>query len=338
MSEKFVAHYAEVNSLCLDSPAGQFAYGLETLHDGRIRTLPSFDQDLNHQGQIPPLDASKYRSMAGIYLSDEVQMVLGEDACAVESFSFIPKDYLKLGRDNSRRQVFFGQLDIEAEGEVQSIDVAVKPFVPQDFHHATHEVGMLQYIDKKNLPTLDVLGIVMVPQGETPWSYAVTRFESKLATLENLNWRQMDESERWAQLRPAIDTMAALHAEAIFHGDYEFKNVGIGEEVRTTKIIDPEFAVSMREVLTPYANNPDERAAVVRKMSVDFGSLATSVRQYVCDPKTSEREDFDAMLDHVYAPYRAKLLRMEESPYQDVLLGALDEVVEKKRRQAYNEW
>lgn len=316
--------------------AAEFSRHLHALQDGRIRVMPSMVDDLNHEGRIPH-DVSKYRRIAGLYMTQETMAAWGGDPTLPGRVDFGHMPYMGLGKDTSQRKVFFGGLHLPFDGRPVELEVAVKRFNPKNFHNAVHEAGMFEHIRGLGLPTLRVLGMLAVPAATAPQAFTITSFERGLDTLDNLNWDDMDMEEKWASVRPAIDMLALLHGNVLFHGDFEFKNVAFGEAERSLYVIDPEYAASLRDVVRPYSDTPDERQVVAQKVSADFASLDISARRHIISPGTDSREMFEDMLEHVYGPYYGAISSHIDSPYQDVLQGAFELVLEKKRQQAYGE-
>lgn len=332
------AEYSDELPPAAERDYAAFERDLTSSYDGRVRVLPPFEDDLKHRGTIP-INSDKYFRVERVYLTSEVTASLGTQR--VESIGFQPKPFLLHGREWSQRKVFFGNLNIAHQEQGISMPVAVKPFVPQAFPHATHEMGMYRYMDSLGIPTLQVVGMVAI-QGASdkykePLTYVMTKEHRGLTTLDNVEWKTIDKEERWSRLRPAIDTMAHLHAKMLFHGDLEFKNVAYEEEERAFRVVDPEYMVSLRDVVTPFGNDPLERRRVVQKMSADFGKLFKSVTEMLLDKGTDERAAFESIAIHVYLPYAQEIAR-SDSPYVPVLLAAFDEVLEQKRQQAYGEW
>lgn len=314
-----------------------FGHDLEILQDGRLRTLPAFDQTIDHTGKIPT-DVSRYERMAGLYLSDEATSIWDGDR-DVDNIEFTPRPWRRIGRETSRREVFFGDFSVPVDEEPVRIPVAVKPFLPDAFHLATHETGMYQYFDQLEVPSFEVLGMLVSPSGygKPPRSYVITAFEPGIQSLENTDWREMTPEERWGGLKPANDTLSTIHSHAVSHGDFELKNVVVGEEDQAIFVADPEYSVSFRDMLTPYESNPSEVAQVVRKMSVDLSALCKSVDARLCDSGATDAEKFEDTLEFVYGPYYANLCQID-SPYQDALKAAFEIVLDQKRQQAYGEW
>jgi hypothetical protein len=318
----------------------QFTEDLTKIYDGRIRELHNYADDLNHQGKVP-LNVEKYRRIEGLYLSREVIDELG--GRYVPSVGFTLKPFRGLGRENSRRKVFFGDLDILGDEQAASLPVAVKPYQPGAFHRCIHEMGMYQYMNNIGLPTLRVLGVLAVNQGKTPRAYVLTHERRGITSLDNVEWKKLSIPERWTRMRPTIETMAILHSKMVFHGDLEFKNVVHGETERSLYIVDPEDSVSLRDVVTPYEDRTDERHEVVRKVSAEFEAVRRSVRDFIApEPDVGqpdaasldEKEEFEDMLEHVFSPYYLAIMRTD-SPYQTILRSAFSTVIEQKRQYAY---
>lgn len=311
----------------------RFTEDLANVHDGRIRRLPSFSDSLNHRGMLP-VNVEKYRRMSGVYMTED--MISETGGPHVPKLGFEPKPFRRLGRENSRRQVFFGNLELIGNEAVQTVPVAVKPFVPSAFHHTTHEIGMFQFMEAQGIPTLQVLGMVAIKETDAPRAYEITRMKQGITTLDNEGWQQMTHPERWQSMRPAIESLALLHSHMLFHGDMEFKNVAYGEEDRSVCIVDPEEAISLRDRVTPFANIDEERLIVGKKVSADLESLRKSTREFIIGYEHNDPVQFEDLLEHVYGPYYLTIMRME-SPYKAVLLHAFEEVLERKRAQAYGE-
>lgn len=314
--------------------ADEFVHALVASHSGKVEELPDFSADLNHKGRVAP-DADAYHSLKGVYLASEVIHAAGGPH--IPRLGFALKPFRRAGREDSRRKVFFGNLELQGEEQVQTYPVAVKPFTPQAFDYAIHETGMLQFMRREKLPTLNVLGFVAVKGTPVPRAYALTHEQRGITTLDNTNWRELPIPERWARMRPALDTLVALHSNLLFHGDLKFKNVAYGEEDRSICVVDPEEAVSLRGRVEPFADIPGQRLWVQKKMSADFTSLELSVEKELLGSGLTEKDRFEDMLEYVYDPYFLMIMK-GDSPYKTVLMGAFEDMLEQKRQIAWGEF
>lgn len=312
----------------------QFVQELTAAHQERGRTyvLPNFTDSLDHNGRIP-LDTSRYRRMNGVYFSPETQEAWGGDPYAPETVEFEPRPFRGHGREQSRRKVFFGDLRVTSPDEDVVIPVAVKPFAPQAFHYATQELGMLGHIRNEGIATLQVIGMLAVPNGvEPPLAYVITR-EEPITTLDNTNWQSMSEEERWAALHPAVELAAELHSHVIMHGDFETRNVPVREGRKSPMAVDTERSVSLRDGVTPYRELPRETRLLADSVSADFAALSKSVKDSICQPGSTPLQLFEGMLEHVYEPYQERLEHID-SPYQAALLDASKLVIKDKHTSA----
>lgn len=298
-------------------------------HDGTIRQMPDFGQSISHRGKVP-IQQSEHEYMRGLYVTPDGASEIGEPI----HISFQEKPDLRVGRDNSRQQVFFGDLFMEsADGTISTIEAAVKPFPPQQFHRAVHEAGMTTYVREQGVATFTTLGAYMLAgQGNEPQSFLLSRCEPGIVTLDNHNWGSLPLEKRWEDAHPAIETLAQLHSRAIFHGDAEFKNIATDQH-GAIKAVDLEFAISLRDAARQ--EMPQGLNRLRMAMSADFTDLSRSLDVFFLSPSHNDGRHYtDAqklaeMEKHIFEPY-LQALQNSGSPYQDVMEDAYHQMVRNK--------
>ncbi len=319
---------------------GEFQESLHTLAPHQINKLPDLSDLISHNGTYTSGIEGKLRP--GMFLSEQfldgaAQIHEGKPT----EFTFDVKPMLRLSREDSRRKVFFGNLNVgwKDSGEQQVVRVAVKPFDPKNRDTALHECGMYQYMENEGLSTLHPLGVFIPPNGNGE-IYALTHFNPTVITMDNVLWHELSEEEVSERLEVALDTLAMMHSRLLFHGDFEFKNVAYGEAEGDVVIVDPELTVSGRNLIEEGMTEPPIR--IVQMMSRDFTDLCKSIQSFVFSTRPEEARptnDFAIFADHlqnVFTPYQKKLLA-QNSPHRDLLLKAYKEMVGNKRRQAAGE-
>lgn len=251
----------------------------------------------------------------------------------------------RLGREKSRHQVFFGQLEGQwfHERQTDSISVAIKPIpnYPQDRYKVLHEVAMHQYLRENDLPALDVVGIMLTgakpvwaeqdnkegydDEYREPYGYVISRTEDDMDTIDNLKWSGLTIEQAGSRMSYVLDTLALLHSHYVFHGDTEFRNIAIADSGRSIRLIDLEFARSFRDARI-------DVDAITEKINLDFSCVAKSLDEHIGylfhdhDGNKQPLEAYRFMLDYLLLPYGERLQRIGV-PHDDALALAYKQTV-----------
>lgn len=322
-----------------------FSQWLSLVRKNEIYSLPDFSEQIGHEGYIS--NGFEHSLQIGFHASEYLQMSWDSSLhqrppCRL---SFDAQPLLRVGREDSRRNVFFGSLRQEwFDGYVETTQVAVKPF-PEDVRDtAMHELAMYQYLSKRGIPTLEVLGVFAVPvKRESHISlYMLSRFRPGITTLDNLVWQRMDQQEAWNTIgQLAVPSLVALHAstpaesepDLLFHGDTNLRNIAY-TDVGKTVIVDVERTVSAARLVHP--SYPADR--LPKLMNQDFRDLTNSANKAIINGQgLSDTEKFDIDYQHIYLPYYEQVAK-SNSPYKAALLRAWDVVVDQVVRQATGNW
>jgi hypothetical protein len=317
----------------------EFIGFIESVRPDKLHVLPDLTTLLDHETQRSTgIEVALDGDTDRIFLSDEFAEKLDARRFP-DRVEFQPHPLLRIGRDNSRQQVFFGKLTGRwfHEATEASKQLAVKP-IPNRFiakQQVLHEAAMYQYAASQGLPTLNVLGIVMIAeQPREVAGYLLTEFEPDFITLDNLDWSTIGEEEASAAVSSALDSLAALHSHLLFHGDAEFKNIGIGEAEDAFRLVDFEFGASAQAI-------PENIARIAQFISADFSGIGKSFDEYVLRyAEEKPKNDIDRFNIHhnaLYEPYIERILQ-SNSEHLDVLAKAYQVVINQKEAQARGEW
>jgi hypothetical protein len=317
-----------------------FTESIDMVRKAQVHELPDFTRTLQHSGFLTPFPHDAFEP--GIHVDSQRWGVVAERG-APDRFTFIGQDWLRIGRDESYRGVFFGNMVSTwfNDGTVANEQVAVTPSLgrfPQDYQESLQEIAIHQYLEQLGVPTLEVLGMLVVERPEqVPRVFKISRFRP-YETLNNINWRGLTEDQRWDRMGLALDTLARLHAHLVFHGDPVFKNIGFGQTEGDIVVIDTEKSLSAALAIHPSQIEKGEQR-IMQLMSNDFSRLCLSVDHEIlsCLPE-GERphglDRFEVMLEHVYIPYFERLVHMH-SPFVSLLKTQLfDRVVARKMQEA----
>lgn len=323
-----------------------FSGVLEGIRKDTTLLLPDFSGHINEEGRMTEgLDGVLE---PGLHLSHDIRTWCKEVGQQLpDRVSFAPQSMLRLGRENSRRKVFFGNLELDwfsHSGIHETVQVAVKPADAASLRRTMHECAMYQRLEGSDIPSLEVLGILVASEHDVsdrkqPKHFLMTRFQPSITTMDNLNWAELATEEKWQNLEPALDTLIMLHGNLLFHGDIEFKNIATGDIKGQRVVVDPELMASARYLTHP-STDPMK---LVRLMSVDFSSICTSLDTFVFsklpvdERPINDIEKFEELLNRVYLPYRERLVKLESSN-RAALLAAYDVMIDQKARQACGEW
>lgn len=320
----------------------QFQTELEILSSKDIHVLPDLTAHINHDGTptLPQPDLPAGLLVAPSLL-DPQKSVSRPDA-----LTFLVQPANRMGRETSHNHVFFGKLlmhHFDEQASSREAQIAIKPMKTKDRAVLLGELAMLQYMNGLQIPTYrpDAL---LNPQ-TTEHHHLLTHFNRPIDTMDTIEWEDMDPQEMWGQVGFAIDTLAILHSHLLFHGDFEFKNVGFGETGEAF-VVDPEFMKSVLElgVIAAHHKGDSEEAAraimlISKRMSEDFTNLCRSVNEFILSrveetgrPK-SDIAKFKAYSRHIYKPYRAALVDLG-SPHLPVLVQAYEAMIHQKKTMA----
>lgn len=307
-----------------------------------VADLPDLSGHINHFGQLtqPPVDLSP-----GLFLDGRVAGVYDSITTAPpDSVGFMVRPGDRLGREDSHNNLFVGKLIMEQFGKdalpVES-HVAVKP-LPKSAP-ILGELAMFQYLQQLGIPTFQPSGLLIAK--DTSHNHLLTKFNSRVETLDTVDWAELDEDERWGQLGAAVETAALVNSEVLFHGDLEIRNVA-ADEARETFIVDPEFMVSGRELAEIAMNSSDEVAAswtllrLKELMNNELKNICKSIDELIFRFMPEERKpQTDAAKQkrydrRLYKPYR-EALKFRNSPYLPVLMQTLDLVVHEETLRAH---
>jgi len=315
-----------------------FQHDITEIGPDTVFRLPDLTRYLNHDGengQFPDLPA-------GMYVARSIQKRLRLDQSPQET-RFKPDDSLKLTREDSRHQVFFGRIQFLGQSAVHQERVAVKAVKAN-----LRELAMYQLMGDLGIQTFRPVGFIIQGTGNT---HLMTKVNQAIKTIDSTDWALLEPDEMWFIASTALDTMVLIHSHMLFHGDLSFRNVAtsdFGEPVVT----DPEFMTSMRGVAdriveadqqsghpVDVKENDIRLQAIARKIGMDFTAVSTSIKSDIfqalpesCRPQTAQAA-FKQLEHHLYRPYEAQL---NEScgPYKNIALKAFGILHAIRRQQA----
>jgi hypothetical protein len=317
----------------------EFAALLGCLRKTDVHLLPDLSGSIDHEGRIS--DGLVGSLGNGMHVSqDIVEEWTSAGHSSPDRVTFKPQPLLRVGREDSRRKVFFGSMQMQwfnGSQHEQTEQVAIKPFEGiGTARTAMHELAMYQYFKQQSVPSIDILGVLVAPIGKGGWSmYTISRFEPSLTTMDNINWRELDQDKAWSQVDTiAVRSLVKLHEHLLFHGDTYFRNFAFRDENEDIVIIDAEQTVSSRR----HGHPSSSRSALAKKMSADFTELTHDVDSSILGGQgLSDVEKFEKHNRHVFLPYRERLAHGTNS-YHGLLIPILDQVVEVKYDQATGAW
>lgn len=309
-----------------------FSKTIERLTSKAVDLLPDLGEEVNHRGGRSVAAKNRLEKMHAIALLSQDVEIEHE-----KSLAFTPQPFFRLGREDSRRQVFFGEISglrtLSSGSSNTEVAVGVIPREDDFIKHeqAIHEVAMYQHLAAMDIPTLDVIGVVKSSSPDV-YGFAITHYEPTIRTLDTLNWADMSDKYIAGTLNQAVDTLALLHVNYVFHGDSEFKNIAVCDARQKPVIVDLELSGSLRDKKTDISK-------LSLYMSSDFSSLATSIdrslgRLYRDEPGSASGSDRFYFLDqYIFTPYHDSLVQLGVVP-GDPLWLAFDAVVRKKLDEA----
>ena len=345
-NSEFTPHYEDAPAAIDEREARDkitqdtFVGAIEALRKNQVAELPNLADSLDQQGQ-------RTKGLTDLFNLDSHRVFLspdfistGEKAELPDRVSFTPQPTLRLGREDSYQDVFFGNLEIACfnTGASRTSQIAVKPIKDQGFteERLLHEAAMYQYMQRIGVPTVELAGVMLFdnPQ-EGIKGFVVTEFDPELTTLDTFPWHKFSDDEKINQLMYGVDSLALLNSYLLFHGDGEFKNIGVTDSGASIKMVDLEYGSAL-------AGEQDNVKLIAQRMSHDFACLTLSVQKYILptfrrDTATNDVERFNILHNLVYEPYLQRIIQLQ-SDHLAVLRNAYDIVIEQKARQATGEW
>ena len=314
-----------------------FCDTIEQLKVSDIGLLPDFSEETDHRGGRrsatavrSALDATGAQAMLTPQLYDNF---------AERELSFAPDPLLRIGKEDSRRQIFFGEMTANSleHGETQHTSVAVST-IPSEkdvnkHGQSLHEISMYQCAASLDIPSLEVLGVVVTDAHPDMYGFVLTKYDPDISTIDTLDWSNMSQKEVTETLAYAVDTLALLHTNYLFHGDSAFRNIAVKDSIQKPIVVDLELSGSLRQ-------ETENIMKLSRFMSADFSSLAMSLDQNISRfyqndsglPSSTDR--FDFMHNHIFLPYQDRLIQHGVTPldplglaYDNVVSRRLDEAV-----------
>ncbi len=164
------------------------------------------------------------------------------------------------GRQNSQRQVAFGNLSMNlGSGEV-TIPIAYKHFEGWT-EGAIHEYSANEYVNKRNTLKAKAFDPVGIWVNEEGVAFLMTHFELNVVSLDNVDWNRNPENtlrEHFSIFR-ALEWAARISAgyviEGDIHGDLQCKNNGYDLVSGNLRALDLE---SYRKIQTPEQQNVEQ--------------------------------------------------------------------------------
>lgn len=328
--------------LALDSQTVQaFQEQITVVKAHQVYGLPDFQQTINHAGKYT---RPSLRLGAGLFLGQTL-LQADEQAVAVrpDAFTFKAQPGHRLGREKSHNEVFFGKLTTAWTREMsmrrKEAHLAVKP--TKNREAMLGELAMFQYLIDLNIPTFKPSGILTTPSSG---NYLMTHFEKPVATMDTVEWSELEPNEMWEQVDFAVKTMALLHGRMLFHGDLEFKNVGFDERGDLI-VVDPELMVSARDMAEIARDGTDEQEVlsaqirIKQSMSNDFTSVCRSIEEFIIPslpiherPKNSASL-FKQYARHLFRPYE-QAIQDSDSEFKAQLLTAFEKVFQEHKQRS----
>lgn len=318
-----------------------FQTDVNALRSHRIYPLPDLTSHINHSGKFT---RPSIKLGSGLFLDTNASgLPAVSDGGKPDAFTFMAQPGHRLGRERSHNVVFFGKLLSHwhnSPGKQLETQVAVKP--TKNRAALLGELAMFQYLRQLDIPTFTP-NAFLVTDSKTS-DHLLSIFEKPVATMDTVEWGELEDDEKWLQLDFAVQTMVTLHSNLLFHGDLEFKNVGFGEQGDVI-IIDPELTVSALEMAEVAASPSDvdevkiAQLRIKQSMGADFTSVCGSVDEFVLssiDTDNRPRTDaakFKIYAKHIFRPYRESLIDANP-PYLAELLAAYEKVFQDHKQRS----
>lgn len=317
--------------LSLDSVVERFQYDIGQRSPTDTFHLPDLKERINHNMKYVQVNDDLE---AGIYLDEG----LHHDNM---QYGFYVQPGNRLTREDSHNKVFFGSMLLlpeDAAGEVHA-QVAVKSRSREDTPKLLGEMALFQRLDDLGLKTFRPAGLIV---GEKA-THLMTYFEGNVATMDTVDWMNMELEEAWVEVDKVVDTMFQLYTNALFHGDLEFRNVAF-DQTGSTVIIDPELMISARDAYeelldADFILSPEQQRVydnLVKKLSGELGSVFKSIDRHIIQlmPKKERPRTDEARLKlykrHLFEPYKSRVRELED-PMRGLLLRLVDDVMVRKK-------
>jgi len=287
-------------------------------------------------------------------------------------------DQLKLGRQNSKHKVFFGSLQIQGAGNgdnTSNVLMAIKP------HYEHGSLSAKPYKELGNLALLQSLGLegIYKPIGvlqSGDLKFVLTELRPGIRTLDEHQWlgkralRQArgkltpgelaDIHERdVALVGKFFELLGTLHAQGIFHGDAQMKNIGwtplrldASKEKDTNQpmlhavrdlagiemtIVDLENAILFARQNGDFSREYyDQLLELASKDLTQFlGSITKKVRVSLASWRGQQNDDAEFVAEHFIAPYISAFTRQRmtlfngEKPSGELIEALTNHVTQK---------
>ncbi len=315
----------------------EFMQFVDDTRRGTIGVYPDLSEGISHSGNIStpdsPFDALSTCPQLLIQsesLDDLMDYGMGNLPSRL-SFDF--KSSLEIGKSDSRRKVSFGVANLawfDHMREPRKIPLAVKPFdLPSSEKTFLHEAAFMAYCREIGLNVPKIFGVARYNGGNR--GALITVFEPGLITLDNLPWGEMTIDEQDYHLQTAVETLALMHENALFHGDAEFKNIAFKQKRGEVTLVDLEFATSLKEL-------PLDAGVISewsKKMSKDFRSVRTSL-EGTDVISGNDIVKYDQFFNRFIIPYFDRI-QHSKGPYKKQLHAAYNRVVQAFAAEAYGE-
>jgi serine/threonine protein kinase len=252
---------------------------------------------LSHNGtissDIPALEQN------GLYFSPEFADSLQEANQVPHRVGFEPASLRAIGRENSRNQVFFGDLTLDnfSSSGTFNLPVAIKPFLKL----SKQRVALNEFVMSKHLASLGInsfkqIGILKNDNDH----YLISIFEPEVITLDSIDWDNLNDQETQFVINRGLETLALLHINGLAHGDAKLKNLAISPQMQKHWIVDMEHGVSFINT----AQNIGQPNGLVAKICQDLKQLSKSLLDTkIIDPTQTKEQICEQNLRRVLLPY-----------------------------------
>ena len=316
-----------------------FINHVEDIRKTEVHHIPDLVSYLpNDDSYSDVVDELFYHQGDQTYLSDAFAEYVNQDNFP-DRLTFNVQKVLRMGKEDSRRSVFFGALQASwfHEADKLSQQVAVTPIPANEFTRrmALHEIGRYQQLGRLGISTLEVLGVTLFDEPKSDLSgFFATKLVPDLNTMDNLPWDEMMKAEQAKYMTMALDMTATLHSEMIFHGDTKFKNISFSEAQGDFVVSDIEFSRSLRDV-------PERVRLIAQRMRADLGFIEESVSKFILptfslqERPRGEVARFNFMHNYLYEPYFERIISIN-GQFVDVLAKAYEVVVNDRGARAHS--
>lgn len=320
-----------------------FGQAIDELRREQVYEMPALADGLSHTGRISRQNDTSLEE--GLYVVPKFRDILTERVMP-NRLGFVPQAAVRVGKEDSRRKVFFGALSEQwfHNGSNGIIQVAIKPFTRALRETAVHEFAMYEYLATSGIRTIRPLGMLALQSHaddtpRTPSIFMISQFEPNLTTMDNISWADIQTEDAWDRLKTGLQALAELHSKLIFHGDFKFRNIGY-DQLGQSVVVDTELSVSTRDL----ENITDPEKRIQQLMGVDFSDFCLSVGATILNPKKnpdlarplSDIEKFEQEIEHIYLPY-FDLLTHTGSEHLPILHAAFNRMIEQKTAAARGE-